>query len=119
MIVRPRKVRYEWSWPVPPFADPKKAYETLRMMLEDGTITYPEVLRVLGYSYESVIKERARVNAELVEVGLPPLPVNLGRVGGDASSNQNVGKTENDEPGDDENESTVEEGAEDGEEVNA
>jgi lambda family phage portal protein len=117
-MVKPRKVSYEWSWPVPPFADPKKAYETLRMMLEDGTITYPEVLRVLGYSYEQVVKERVKVSAELVEAGLPPLPINLGRVGGDASSN---GKPSSDPPASDDGDDSEsnEETADDGEEINA
>jgi capsid protein len=78
---RPTRVTHQWTWPIPPYSDPKKQYEALRMRLEDGTIDYGDLLSFFGLEAETVIANRERFNEMIEAAGLPPLPVNLGRHG--------------------------------------
>lgn len=73
------RVRLNWTWPVPPYVDPKKMYEAIRAQIEDGTIDYGEALALFGRDAETTIARRKRFTEMLEEAGLPPLPVNSGR----------------------------------------
>lgn len=78
---RPRgKISYSWTWPVPPYVNPQQMYNALRARLEDGTISYPDVLAAYGQDEDTVIAARKRTNEKIKQAGLPPLPVNMGKV---------------------------------------
>lgn len=76
--VRPKGLKYDFTWTLPPHPDPKKNYEALRMQLEDGAISLSEVCAKLGRDFESVAAARAFVNKKLDEFELPRPPVNAG-----------------------------------------
>ena len=76
---RPRDLWYAMSWQLPPHPDPKKNYESLRMQLEDGSLSLADVCGRLGLDFETVQQSRAAVNALLDELGLPRPPINVGR----------------------------------------
>lgn len=84
----PAKVNYKWTWPKPPYVNPKQMYDALRAQLEDGTATYADVLSAFGREEESTIASRVRTNERLIDAGLPPLPTNAG------SPNQNQNQEE-------------------------
>lgn len=77
----PSFYRCNWTWPVPPPADPKKHAEAVRMQLEDGLISYSEALGIFGRDEETVIAQRQRTAERLAEAGLPPVPSNIGSGG--------------------------------------
>jgi capsid protein len=78
VVSTPARVRYKWTWPKPPYVNPKQMYDALRMQLEDGTATYADVLAAFGREEDSTIESRIRTNERLAEAGLPPLPINYG-----------------------------------------
>ncbi len=81
-VVRvPSAYKLNWTWPVPPPADPRKHAEAVRMQLEDGLISYPEALGIWGRDEETVIAQRQRTAERLAEAGLPPVPSNIGSGG--------------------------------------
>lgn len=79
-VVRtPRQWNIRWTWPKPPYVNPKQMYDALRAQLEDGTASYSDVLAFYGRDEETTIAARARTQALLEAANLPALPVNYGR----------------------------------------
>ncbi len=73
-VTPPRRYNPMWTWPVPPYVNPKQMYEALRGQLEDGTAAYSDVLGAYGRNLEETIRKRQRENEMLAEADLPPLP---------------------------------------------
>lgn len=74
----PSRVKFKWTWPKPPYVNPKQMYDALRAQMEDGTATYGDVLAAFGREEETTIAARVRTNERLEAAGLPPLPINYG-----------------------------------------
>lgn len=74
----PDRWRPVWTWPVPPYADPKKHYDSLRARLEDGVIAPQDVCAAYGTDWETVVAKRRRAAEMLDDAGLPPMPTNAG-----------------------------------------
>lgn len=98
VVRRPAKYTLSWSWPKPPHANIDKITKALRSMLEDGGISLIEYCAALGYDYEQVLANRERVASELDAKGLPPSPVNTGKAPAVATSDDDQGAVEGDEP---------------------
>lgn len=77
-----------WTWPVPPYVNPKQHYDALRAQLEDGVASPQDVCAAYSRSWETVVAQRARAQQDLAEARLPSLPTNSGRGSGQQDQEQ-------------------------------
>lgn len=67
----PARLRYLWTWPVPPHVDPLKEANAATVRLQNGTSCLQIECATSGYDYEQIQAQRAREG--LPPVGLPGL----------------------------------------------
>jgi len=63
----------QWTWPKPPAVDNYKDALAERIKLENGTLALSEAIANDGRRPEETLRIRARDNAALAAVGLPPI----------------------------------------------
>lgn len=77
-LVIPTKVKFKFTWPKPPYVNPKQMYDALSQQLEDGACSMSDVMAMYGRNEESVIASRKTYIDRLKAAGLPDPPVNHG-----------------------------------------
>jgi len=65
-----RKFNINWTWPTAPHVDPTKEAKAMQMMLDAGLISEIDACAALGYDYEAVVKNQARVKEILSAAGV-------------------------------------------------
>lgn len=67
------RLSYRWTWPKAPHVDPEREASAERLRLENGTLSLSDAAAAYGLRIDDLIADRARVNAMLVDAGLPPI----------------------------------------------
>lgn len=88
-IQPPEEFDYVWDWPAAEPADPVKQAEAAKILLEARLTTYAREYSKMGLNAEDELRQRAREEALIKELGIAPAsatPVQVQRVddGGDA-----------------------------------
>jgi lambda family phage portal protein len=92
----PTEWHAEWTWPVPPYVNPKQMYDALRSRMEDGTASWTDTLACFGLDPDSTAERLMRDAEVLAELGIkPPWQRPIGRGGqeqgvGDAPKAKNT-----------------------------
>lgn len=68
---RPRRVRYEWTWPRQPHVNPVQEATADNIRLKNGTLAYRDALAKEGREEDAVIASRQATEEKLEEAGLP------------------------------------------------
>lgn len=67
----PRKYVLNWTWPKPPYVNPKQMHDSLHARLLDGSATLSDVLASYSLDLETTIERRKQEDEQLHEAGLP------------------------------------------------
>lgn len=72
---RPERVTYQWTWPKPPYVNPKQVADSVRVRMEDGHLDPYTAAAMFQLDFDEVAELRAKANQMLEALDLPPLPV--------------------------------------------